>query len=72
MVVSRQQSKRILRERIRQNPIVCDSEGNKFKVKGFTYGLNGAVNGFYLSGARGDKEIALSEARFFKRCRNRR
>lgn len=72
MVVSRQQSRAILREKMRKNPVVCDSGGNMFRVRGFTYSLKGAVNGFYLSGTRGDKEISLSEARFFKKCRRRR
>jgi hypothetical protein len=58
--------------RRRKIPEVCDAEGNKFRVKGFTYNRQGAVNGFYLSGDRGDKEIPLSEARFFKHCKRRR
>ena len=51
---------------------VCDSEGNIFRVKGFTYNRQGAVNGFYLSSDHGDKEVPLSEAKFFKQCRTAR
>ena len=45
---------------------IFDLEGNRFTVKGFTRNMQGAVNGFYLSGDRGAKEIPLSEAKFFK------
>ena len=51
---------------------VCDAEGNKFTVKGFTHDRSGAVNGFYLVGKRGAKEIALSDARFFKKCKRKK
>lgn len=51
--------------------VVCDSEGNRFRVRGFTYNRQGAINGFYLMGERGNKEIALSDARFYKKCRRK-
>ncbi len=51
----------------RKSVVVYDSKGNEFRVKGFTYNRQGAVNGFYLSGSRGSKEIALSDAKHFKR-----
>ena len=57
---------------IKTSKEVCDSNGNKFTVKGFTHSLDGVVNGFYLVGKRGDKEIALSDARFFKKCKRRK
>ena len=44
---------------------VFDSSGNEFKVTGFTKDLRGAVNGFYLKGARGDKEVSLSEYKYY-------
>jgi len=46
--------------------IVKDSEGNEFVVEGFTFSLEGVLNGFYLKGERGDKEISLHDAKFYK------
>jgi hypothetical protein len=51
---------------------VYDSSGNKFKVTGFTKSLEGAVNGFYLQGERGAKEVGLSEYKFFSSRKPRR
>ena len=51
--------------------VVCDSEGNKFRVVGFTKNREGFVNGFYLKGERGEKEISLRDAQFYKKCKVR-
>ena len=56
-----------------RNPkVVYDSQGNKFTVTKFTKSLNGVVNGFYLQGDRGAKEVALSEYKFFTTRKPRR
>lgn len=50
---------------------VFDYQGNLFTVKGFTHNRQGAINGLYLIGQRGEKEISLSEAKFFKLSKRR-
>jgi len=52
--------------------VVCDSEGNRFRVGGFTKSREGVVNGIYLKGERGDKEISLRDMRFYKKCQRKR
>lgn len=57
---------------MRRNPrTVYDSSGNEFNVVGFTKSLDGVTNGFRLKNARGEKEIALSEFKFFSNKKRR-
>lgn len=49
----------------RRQRTVFDSAGNKFEVVGFTKDIEGAISGFHLKGIRGEKEVGLSEYKFY-------
>ena len=53
---------------------VWDSSGNEFEVTGFTRDIKGAISGFNLKGAKGqgEKEIALSEYKYYTQMRKRK
>jgi hypothetical protein len=50
---------------------VFDSSGNEFNVVGFTKSLDGVTNGFRLQNSRGEKEVSLSEFKFFSNKKRR-
>lgn len=51
---------------------VFDLAGFEFEVLGFTHDLEGAISGFHLKNPRGEKEIALSDWRFYKQRKPRK